>query len=138
MNWYKKAKIQEMNCPECGAKLEFVPNGQYGPYYKCEKNCGVTHGAWENGDPKGVPGDLETINLRKAAHKKFDQLWKNEPNPKEARNKAYEWLSRKMGCPKHQCHISMFNKTQLQQVIGICEHILKKKQNINEDQLKLF
>jgi len=115
------------DCPECGAKLRFIPQGKFGPYYRCEQNCGVTHGAWDDGRPKGVPGDLETMKLRKAAHNKFDQMWKNEADPKEARSKAYEWLSRKIGCHKNQCHMALFDKEQLRRVIGICEFALQQK-----------
>ena len=157
MNWYKKANTaeelqsamnsfkppksqgQDLDCPECGAKLEFIPESIYGPYYRCEKKCGVTHGAWKDGRPKGIPGDLETMALRKAAHNKFDELWKNEPNPQEARSKAYTWLAHKIGCHKNQCHMAQFDKTQLRQIIGICEHALHKKRQLKQDmQSELF
>jgi len=135
-NWYKKAQVEKenMDCPECGAKLEFIPESRYGAYYKCEKGCGVTHGAWDDGRPKGVPGDLETMALRKAAHAKFDQLWKDESDPKEARSKAYHWLSRKMGCHKNQCHMALFDKTQLRQVVSICEYALQQKKKREQQQ----
>jgi hypothetical protein len=122
-----KPQEHDLDCPECGAKLELIPKSPYGPYYRCEDKCGVTHGANKDGSPIGIPGDLETMALRKAAHAKFDQLWKNEPNPKEARNKAYYWLSRKMGCHRNQCHMAQFNKTQLRQVISLSEYQLQKK-----------
>ena len=136
MKIYKIAEdeftVQDIDCPECGGKLLFTPKGAYGPYYKCENNCGVTHGAWPDGRSKGVPGDLETISLRKAAHNKFDQLWKNEPDPKEARAKAYAWLAKKMVCHKNQCHMAQFDKTQLRQVISICEYALNQKRKRDE------
>ena len=147
MNWYKIAALedesrgQDLDCPECGAKLVFVSDSRYGPYYKCEMACGVTHGAWPDGRPKGIPGDLETMSLRKSAHAKFDQLWKNEADPKEARTKAYAWLAHKMGCHKNQCHMAQFDKTQLRRAMGYCENVLNQKrvrEQQSEQQPELF
>jgi ssDNA-binding Zn-finger/Zn-ribbon topoisomerase 1 len=142
MSWYKKAQNvteHDLDCPECGGKLR-LRDSQYGLYYRCENDCGVTHGAFKDGRPRGVPGDLETIALRKAAHNKFDELWKNEPDPKEARNKAYRWLASKMACPPHQCHMALFNKEQLRQVISICNYAFQQKKQREEDksQMELF
>ena len=143
MNWYKTSQEniieQDLDCPECGGKLR-LKESKYGLYYKCENNCGVTHGAFKDGRPRGVPGNLEIINLRKAAHSKFDELWKDEDNPQEARTKAYRWLARKMGCQPFKCHMALFNKQQLQQVISICNYALeqKKKREQEINQLELF
>ena len=141
-NWYKQAQeAQEwdLNCPECGGKLR-LRSGDWGPYYSCENRCGVTHGAFKSGKPRGVPGDLETIALRKAAHEKFDQLWKMHSHIPNARTKAYEWLARKMNCPISECHMAKFNKEQLRRVIGISNWALeqyKKREEEKKTQLEL-
>lgn len=142
MRWIRDASEKTPNvrtdlvCPECGSKITFVEKGRYGSYYACERypDCRVTHKAKPDGSPAGVIGDLETIALRKAAHKKFDQLWMFKENPKEARTKCYEWLARKLSVPLEQCHISMFNKETLRQVIGLSEWALKQFERIRQQQ----
>ncbi len=132
---------EDLMCPECGGKMLFVPNGKYGPYYACEHypECRVTHGARKDGSPAGTIGDLETIALRKAAHKKFDALWRNEPNPVEARTYWYKWLARKLSIPLHECHMAKFDKSTLRQVIGLMEYINNKKnEEADDSQPSLF
>lgn len=141
MNWYKKAQGETGNppeyldCPECGSKLQ-LSRGEQGLYYRCENypDCRVTHGAFEDGRPRGIPGDLETIALRKAAHEKFRKLWINEPNTKDAKQEAFNWLARKMGCHRNQCLMALFNKEQLRRVIGLCEFELNKRRQRKEEQ----
>ena len=119
----------DLVCPECGGKMNFVPKSKYGPFYACEHypECKVSHGAKKDGSPAGTIGDLETIALRKAAHKKFDALWKNDPNPTAARTYWYKWLARKLAIPLHECHMAKFNKETLRQVIGLMEWVNNKR-----------
>lgn len=138
MNWYKKAQIDNpsghLNCPECGSKLQ-LSRGEKGSYYRCENypDCRVTHRSLKDGRPLGVPGDLETIALRKAAHEKFRKLWINESDTKEAKQQAFNWLARKMGCHRNQCLMALFNKEQLRRVIGLCEFELNKRKNTQKE-----
>jgi len=137
MNWYKKAQEEQVNdleCPECGSTLRFVPDGKFGPFYSCP-NCPVTHSALKSGKPRGIPGNLETIALRKAAHNKMTELEDlyvrlYKKDKKEATKAIYRWLAKRMVCPTNKCHMSLFNKEQLQQAIGICEfeaHKMRKR-----------
>ena len=136
MNWYKKAQEKEhdLTCPECGSKLK-LRKSDYGLYYRCENypKCKVTHGAFKDGKPRGIPGDLETIALRKAAHNKINELIKNEPNPKEAQQKYYNWLANKLNVPKNLCHMSLFDKETLRRVIGICNYLIEQKKKRQEE-----
>ena len=52
-----------------------------------------------------------------AAHAEFDKIWKNG---EMERNEAYQWLSKKMGILKEDCHIGMFTEPQCIKVIEIC------------------
>ena len=142
-NWYKSAQIvDDMQCPECGSGMEFIEKGTYGPFYNCP-NCPVTHSAFKSGKPRGIPGNLETIALRKAAHKKMDALAElyvelYDKDIKEGTKMVYQWVARKMGCPKDKCHMSLFDKKQLQQVIGLCEYAAQqiRKRLDDPDQLE--
>ena len=134
MNWYKQSQVErDLDCPECGGKLRLKKHHQYGDYYECESGCGVRHGAKANGEPQGIPGDLETIALRKAAHTKFDSLWREDPEPDGARTRWYHWLSRKLGVHKNECHMALFDKETLRRVIGLCEFQLNNRRKAEEN-----
>jgi hypothetical protein len=64
--------------------------------------------------------------LRNQAHSFFDPLWKakmkrDNCSQSEARNAAYEWLSKKLGIERDRCHIAMFDETQCRRVIETCQ-----------------
>jgi len=136
MNWYKTSqeKERDLTCPECGSKLK-LQQGDYGLYYRCENypKCKVTHGAFKDGKPIGVPGDLETIALRKAAHNKINELLKNETDPKEAQQRYYNWLAGKLNVPKNMCHMALFDKKTLRRVVGICNYLIERKKKRQEE-----
>jgi len=136
-NWYKTSqKEYDLDCPECGSKLKLRHSDNWGYYYACEKypDCKVTHGAFKDGRPRGVPGDLETIALRKAAHKKFDMLWQGQADEKKSRSDAYKWLSMKLNTPYDKCHIALFGKKTLRELIGLCEYELNSRKKRKEEQ----
>jgi ssDNA-binding Zn-finger/Zn-ribbon topoisomerase 1 len=137
MNWYKIAqevKEHDLDCPECGSKLKLHKwNDRF--YYRCQNypDCKVTHGAFKDGKPQGVPGDLETIALRKAAHNKIKEMIENESNPKEAQQKYYNWLARKLNVPRNLCHMALFDKETLRRVIGMCNYLIEQKKKRKEE-----
>jgi hypothetical protein len=55
-------------------------------------------------------GRLARASLRKAkqrAHAAFDPIWRGG---RMSRDKAYKWLAGKLGIPKGDCHIGMFDE----------------------------
>lgn len=65
-------------------------------------------------NPVGYMAGEATRKLRKAAHDSFDVLWKERLM---SRDKAYLWLSARMGIPREMAHISWMTEDQLREVI---------------------
>lgn len=73
-----------ISCPNCGAEMILrqtqkfkTKDGKPSKFYGCSKwpECKATHGAHPNGEPLGVPADLETKQLRMEAHKLCEKIW---------------------------------------------------------------
>ena len=120
--------MKEVICPYCGKRAEFVDSAEvyhgrsYGMIYLC-RPCDAYVGCHDfpPGDvPKGRLANGELRRWKIAAHAAFDPLWKNGPF-KHRRNGAYAWLAEKMGLPKEETHIGMFDVEQCKQVIQICK-----------------
>jgi hypothetical protein len=128
-------------CPYCGETPEFVDSScvyhgnSFGMIYLCRK-CNSYVGV--HAGTKKAKGRLADAELRKAkqdAHRAFDKiaktglinkLWKQRIPNTTNREKAYWWLSRKMGVKKEFCHIGMFDLDQCAKVISICQMSLNK------------
>lgn len=112
---------KEVLCPYCGVKAEFVDSARvyrgksYGMIYDC-RPCnayvGVHHGT---ANPLGTMADKETRVWRMRAHEAFDPLWKSN---KMSRSAAYAEMSRRLGIPPEQAHISHMDAGQCQRVVN--------------------
>lgn len=65
--------------------------------------------------PLGTLADQATANARKAAHKAFDPLWRDEWM---TRKEAYSFLSKVIGVAREDCHISWFDVTTCEKVVA--------------------
>ncbi|MFP4336390.1 MAG: zinc-finger-containing protein [Halothece sp.] len=117
-------------CPYCRQKTSFVDSSviygkSYGMIYICFE-CDAYVGCHKGTDQaKGSLANQYLRELRKKAHSFFDPLWKakmkrDNCSKNDARNAAYDWLSKQLGTPRYRTHIGMFNEEQCQQVIEIC------------------
>lgn len=112
----------DLVCPDCGARMPFVPN-RWEPgkmHYCCEGYpvCVSTMGAHPDGTPLGTPAPQETRRLRIQAHRAFDDLWKG-PKKRIGRKAAYRHLQGLMGMTNDEAHIGNFDAEQCQRLIGL-------------------
>lgn len=52
------------------------------------------------------------------AHAAFDPSWQSG---QMKRNHAYNWLSQKLGIPKAECHMLLFDVAMCDRAVAICE-----------------
>ncbi len=116
--------MQDVICPYCGHKAIYTDSAEvyhgysYGMIYLC-RPCGAWVGVHRGTDkPKGRLANAELRKWKMAAHDAFDPLWQ-VGEFKRRRNAAYAWLAEKMGLPKEQTHIGMFDIDQCKRVIQI-------------------
>lgn len=124
-----------LQCPECGAQMH-LRDSSYGKFFGCERypDCGATHGATDDGQPLGVPGDRVTREARQAAHAAFDPLWENALRMYEkgkgqgpefllmiSRSRAYAWLAHRLGMTRKECHIGRMDPFNCDLVVRVCE-----------------
>lgn len=121
-------------CPYCNSKTVYVDSSciygkSYGMIYICMP-CDAYVGV-HKGTDKAL-GRLANKNLRhwkKEAHAHFDPIWKKEieegVDKKEARNKAYKWLSEQMKLHIDLTHIGMMDIKQCKQVVKFCNYLIK-------------
>jgi len=114
---------QIIYCPYCGRQAEYVDTKEiygksYGMAYLC-RPCDAYVGVHDGTDqPLGSLANWELRRWRNRAHAAFDPLWQRG-RFRRRRNDAYAWLAEKMGLPKEETHIAMFNVPQCKQVIQI-------------------
>lgn len=120
-----------VNCPYCSKPAQLVDGKVIYPhrqdlvqkmFWQCAP-CGAYVGCHEGTEtPLGRLANAELRRAKIAAHAAFDPLWRSEPHGKrnKARNNAYAWLSRVMGLPPEQTHISMMDVEQCQRVVQHC------------------
>lgn len=117
---------QEVYCPYCGRKAEYVDSAEiygksYGMVYLC-RPCDAYVGVHDGTDtPLGRLANRELRRWRNRAHAAFDPLWQQGPY-RRRRNDAYAWLAGKMGLTKEETHIAMFDVEQCKQVIQIMDN----------------
>lgn len=114
-------------CDYCGKPAEACTGADIYPhlsdlaskrFFRCVP-CGAYVGRHQNsGQAFGrlAKADLRAAKVR--AHAAFDPLWKFKFY--ESRKAAYAWLSEKMGIPKSECHIGMFDLDLCAKVENIC------------------
>lgn len=123
-------------CPYCERRSVFYKDSSVvyskncGPIYYC-KPCDAYVGC-HKGTKKSL-GRLANAELRyakKVAHAYFDPLWKQAMKlgreKWEARNAAYDWLSKQMNLPPEHCHIGMFDIEECNLVVDICKKVYFK------------
>lgn len=111
-------------CTLCGGAVEFVNNkvvygkpfGEWPMIYRCTNPAchAFVHCHPGSTTPLGTMADSYTRRLRKKAHHAFDRLWRNG---RMTRSDAYTWLAKRLGIPRDQCHIGLFDAAQCQRVI---------------------
>jgi len=113
------------NCSYCGGNINIVEDkliyGQtYGnQLFVCENwpKCNALAKVPPNNTTPVALADRILRQARVAAHNAFDRQWKRG---KLTRSQAYEKLSRLMSISRAECHISMFDIHQCQEVIFLC------------------
>ena len=66
------------------------------------------------GKPAEPGSDLAKARI--AAHAAFDPLWQSG---RMTRNRAYSELARRLGIPKHQAHMQMFDVATCERVVAL-------------------
>lgn len=90
---------------------------RFGLFYGCTEypKCTGSHGAHQDGKPKGKPGNAATKKARIEAHTLFDRVWKEKLV--KNRGAAYQWMQKTMSLSKSQAHIGEFTAEQCRQLI---------------------
>lgn len=118
--------MRKVYCDYCGKRAEFVDSKivygkSYGMIYLC-RHCMAYVGVHKGTDkPLGRLADAELRCWKKAAHAAFDPLWKYG-RFKGFRNAAYGWLAGKMGLPREETHIGMFDVVKCKKAINIIKN----------------
>lgn len=117
-------------CAYCGKPTEYIDSGEvyrksYGMIYIC-RPCEAWVGVHKGTDKAlGRVANDELRFAKKEAHYWFDPIWMERVNQgiskQEARNEAYEWLSCAMKLPRDICHIGMFDVSQCELVVELCQ-----------------
>lgn len=103
---------KDLVCGDCGAPMELRPS-RFGWFYGCTTwpKCSGTHGAHDDGSPRGIPANKATRMARIEAHGAFDLLWKPQSDAQEpmmSRKEAYKWLALAMQMAPDRAHIGRF------------------------------
>lgn len=116
-------------CVECGRMGRMIFGAQLHPgkpalenkaFYVCP--CGAWTGCHPGtGFPVGRPAGSKTRRLRVLAHERFDVIWAADAatGKSAARNRAYEWLAKKMGLTTRECHFGLMDAKTLNRAIRI-------------------
>ena len=117
-------EVEELICPYCGHKAELkdsriIYGKSYGLIYLCSNHpvcmafVGVHKGSTT---PLGTLANRELRDLRKDVHSLLDWRWKTG---KMSRRGAYIWLSKRMGLPRKDTHIGLFDIEKCKQAIKL-------------------
>ena len=119
-------------CRYCGSPVVYTSNAEiYGKEYgtgKCYlcRNCREFVGVHPGTDtPLGTLANAELREWRKEAHFWFDRIWK-KPTRITTRYNAYGYLARKMGLPREETHIGMFEIEQCKKVIEFSKEKMQR------------
>lgn len=120
-----KVKCDYCDNPAQLVDSKIVYKQSHGKLWYCEP-CGAWVGCHRGTDvPLGRLANAMLRRWRIEAHATFDPLWKElvtelKFTKAHARNLSYAWLAKKMGIPRHECHMGMFDVDQCREVIRIC------------------
>lgn len=78
---------------------------------KCDEFTELVEGSL---NAKGSVAGRNLRELRKSAHRLFDDMWKSGDMNRED---AYEWLSERLGIPRYLTHVGMFDEAQCRRTI---------------------
>jgi len=119
-------------CRYCGSPVVYTSNAEiYGKEYgtgKCYlcRNCRAFVGVHPGTDtPLGTLANEELREWRKEAHFWFDRIWK-KPTRITTRYNAYGYLAKKMGLPREETHIGMFEIEQCKKVIEFSKERMQR------------
>lgn len=119
-------------CRYCGSPVVYTSNAEiYGKEYgtgKCYlcRNCRAFVGVHPGTDtPLGTLANEELREWRKEAHFWFDRIWK-KPTKITTRYNAYGYLAKKMGLPREETHIGMFEIEQCKKVIEFSKEKMQR------------
>ena len=119
-------------CRYCGSPVVYTSNAEiYGKEYgtgKCYlcRNCRAFVGVYPGTDtPLGTLANEELREWRKEAHFWFDRIWK-KPTRITTRYNAYGYLAKKMGLPREETHIGMFEIEQCKKVIEFSKERMQR------------
>jgi ssDNA-binding Zn-finger/Zn-ribbon topoisomerase 1 len=111
----------DLMCPECGLPMR-LRTSKHGLFYGCTgyPTCKACHGAYNDGRPKGTPGDKDTRRARVFAHRIFDRLWKKtgEEKARMTRAQAYAWMRKALKLSESEAHIGMLTTEQCQKLVA--------------------
>ncbi|MEG1142309.1 MAG: zinc-finger-containing protein [Clostridia bacterium] len=137
--------MKDKICPYCGSEVKlkndssFIYGKNYGAVYhctnypKCDSYVGCHKGTHNS---LGRLANRELRTKKSEAHYYFDFIWKAKRSLKKrssrnARGKAYTWLSKELGIPNKDTHIGMFDVETCERVIALCkpyvDNILNKR-----------
>lgn len=117
------------HCPVHNLRMVFehVTTERWSGYrYKCRRaqdGCEMIAYAGKNGHATSSPADSRTRSARNDAHTAFDPLWEGHGAPM-TRDQAYDWLRRRMGMTRAECHIGLMDYDQCQRVIALAQEEL--------------
>lgn len=127
-------------CPYCGGKVflkdsDIIYGKSYGYVYICENfpECDSYVGTHKKTlKPLGRLANRELRQLKVTAHKYFDIMWKikKQRGDKQARKKAYKWLSKQLGLHFDDTHIGYFDIETTKKVIEICRPYYDKLKKV--------
>jgi hypothetical protein len=111
-------------CPYCHKQAQFFASSKrfyhgrnYGPLWACT-DCNAWVGCHKGTTkPLGRLADAELRQAKVLAHAAFDPVWGKDRTRRRA---AYSWLAEKLGIPREECHIGMFDVPTCQRVIEVC------------------
>lgn len=106
-------------CPKCDEFTELVESSEiYGTDFGLLYRCPTCHAYVEchkgSLNAKGSVAGRNLRELRKSAHRLFDDMWKSGDMNRED---AYEWLSERLGIPRYLTHVGMFDEAQCRRTI---------------------
>jgi hypothetical protein len=121
-------------CPYCGKNTAYVDSSivyrrSFGKIYYC-RDCRAWVGVHKGTDRAlGRLADKELREWKIRAHFLFDRLWKKKVaqgfSKKEARLKAYTWLSKELKIGMERTHIGMFDVDECKKVVDLCKEYFK-------------
>lgn len=120
-------------CPYCKCDTKRVTDREiYGPqsnynkvFIQCVENSDHYVGTYANGRSLGRLADAKLRRYKREGHVVFDKLWLGDHPTFKSRDKAYLWLSKKMGIPKELTHFGMFDNEQCLKSIQIVKDFSK-------------